>query len=60
MRITELKSKEASESLFHGKVFILNCVGCKEVSFQEAEAAALQKELEATGKVTGSLTTDYI
>lgn len=60
MLITELKSKEAIEAQIHGKVFILNCVGCKEVSFPEAEAAALQKELEASGNVTGSLTTDYI
>ena len=60
MLITEVKSKEAIESQIRGKVFILNCVGCKEVSFQEAEAAEVQKELEAAGKVTGSLTTDYI
>ena len=60
MLITEVKSKEAIESQIRGKVFILNCVGCKEVSFQEAEAAEVCKALEAAGKVTGSLTTDYI
>ena len=60
MLITELKSKETIEALAVGKVFILNCHGCKEVHFPEAEADALQKELTDAGKVTGILTTDYI
>ena len=60
MLITELKSKEAITSLLTGKVFIINCHGCKEVSFPEKEAEALEKELLAAGKVTGILTTDYI
>ena len=60
MLITELKAKEAIEALISGKVFIINCHGCKEVHFPEAEADALQKELMAGGKVTGILTTDYI
>ncbi len=60
MLITELKAKEAIEALISGKVFIINCHGCKEVHFPEAEADALQKELMAQGKVTGILTTDYI
>ena len=60
MLITELKAKETIEALAVGKVFILNCHGCKEVRFPEAEADALQKELTAAGKVTGIVTTDYI
>ena len=57
MLITELKSKEAITALLSGKVFIINCHGCKEVHFPEAEADALQKELP---DVTGIYTTDYI
>ena len=60
MLITELKSKEVLESLLTGKVFIINCHGCKEVSFPEKEAEEFEKELLAAGKVTGILTTDYI
>jgi len=60
MLITKLKSKEALESLIPGKVFIINCHGCKEVSFPEKEAEAFETELLAAGKVTGVLTTDYI
>ena len=57
MLITQLKAKEAIEALAKGKVFIINCHGCKEVYFPEAQADALQKEME---NVTGILTTDYI
>ena len=60
MLITELKSRESILSLVTGKVFIINCHGCKEVRFPEAEAEELEKELLASGKVTGVLTTDYI
>ena len=60
MLITELKSKEAISALVNGKVFIVNCHGCKEVYFPEAEADALQKEMMAAGNVTGIITTDYI
>ena len=56
MLITELKNKEAILSLIEGKVFVINCHGCKEVYFPEAAAEALQKELP----VTGIITTDYI
>ncbi|MBR2309541.1 MAG: methylenetetrahydrofolate reductase C-terminal domain-containing protein [Oscillospiraceae bacterium] len=58
MLITELKSKEALEKLTQGKVFLICCHGCKEVSFPEKEAEALIEELG--DKVTGVLTTDYI
>ena len=60
MLITELKAKETILSLAEGKVFILNCHGCREIYFPEHEADALQKELQEAGKVTGILTTDYI
>ena len=56
MLITELKSKEVILSLIEGKVFVINCHGCKEVHFPEAQAEQLQKELP----VTGIVTTDYI
>ena len=58
MLITELKSKEVLESLTQGKVFIINCHGCKEVSFPEKEAEEFEKALG--DKVTGILTTDYV
>ena len=60
MLITELKAKETLRSLITGKVFIINCHGCKEIRFPEAEAEALQKEWMAEGIVTGLITTDYI
>ena len=60
MLITELKSKETIHTLAQGKVFVLNCHGCKEILFPEAEAEQVQKELAQAGKVTGKLTTDYI
>ena len=60
MLITQLKPKETIVSLVEGKVFIINCQGCKEVSFPEKEAAEIQKELVAAGNVTGIITTDYI
>ena len=60
MLITQLKDKETIVSLVSGKVFIINCQGCKEVRFPVKEAEELQKELIEAGKVTGVITTDYI
>ena len=60
MLITELKPKEELEALVRGTCFILNCHGCREISFPVQEATELQAQLAAAGKVTGSLTTDYI
>ena len=60
MLITELKAKETILGLATGKVFIINCHGCKEIRFPEKEAEELQKELVASGNVTGIITTDYI
>ena len=60
MLITNMKDREVIRSLISGKVFIINCHGCKEVFFPEAEADAFQKELLDAGCVTGIITTDYI
>ena len=60
MLITELKSTETLRELLKGKVFVLNCHGCREIRFPEAEADAFQAELTAAGVVTGIFTTEYI
>ena len=60
MLITELKAKETLRSQIQGKVFMINCHGCREIYFPEAEANEFQNELMAEGIVTGSITTDYI
>ena len=60
MLITELKNKNTILSLIKGKVFVINCHGCKEIHFPEKEAEELLGELTAAGTVTGSITTDYI
>ena len=56
MLITQLKDKDVIKSLAGGKVFLLCCHGCKEVSFPEHEVEELAKELDLTGKKV----TDYI
>jgi len=56
MLITELKNKEVLTSQLGGKVFVINCHGCKEIKFPEAEAESFQKTLDKTGSVT----TEYI
>ena len=60
MLITELKSTETLREQLKGKVFVLNCHGCREIRFPEAEANAFQAELTAEGVVTGIFTTEYI
>ena len=60
MLITELKSTETLRELLKGKVFVLNCHGCREIRFPEHEADAFQAELTAEGIVTGIFTTEYI
>ena len=60
MLVTRLKEKDAVAPLITGKVFIVNCHGCKEAGFPEKEASEFQKDLSAEGKVTGTLTTEYI
>ena len=60
MLITELKAVDAIRAAIRGKVFVLNCHGCREIRFPEHEADALQAELKAEGIVTGIFTTEYI
>ena len=60
MLITELKAKDTLLSQLKGKVFIINCHGCKEIRFPEKEAEAFEAQLKEQGLVTGVLTTDYI
>ena len=60
MLITELKARDTILSYVTGKVFIINCHGCREIRFPEAEAEAFERELIAGGVVTGVITTDYI
>ena len=60
MLITELKSTETLRGQLQGKVFVLNCHGCREIRFPEHEADAFQAELTAEGVVTGIFTTEYI
>ena len=60
MLITELKEKEFILNQVNGKAFLLICHGCKEIHFPEHEVEAFKAELQTAGKVTGSLTTDYI
>ena len=60
MLITKLKDREAIKAAVSGKAFIINCHGCKEVSFPEKEARELQQKMTADGSATGIFTTDYI
>ena len=61
MLITNLKNKEALAPLIENKkVFVINCYGCKEVSFPEAAANEYQAELKEAGQLAGVMTTDYI
>lgn len=60
MLVTKLKSAEALLSLLPQRVFILQCHGCKELSFPEQEAGELTRVLLDAGRLTGVLTTDYI
>lgn len=60
MLITQLKNVDSLNALIKGKVFVINCFGCKEVSFPEEDANNYQAALKADGKVTGILNADYI
>ena len=60
MLITQLKAKDAIESLVKANTVVINCHGCKDVYFPEHEAIALQKELSAGGNAVQIITTDYI
>ena len=60
MLITELKAKDVLLSQLPETVFVIQCHGCKEIHFPEAETHDFLAELKAAGKVTGAITTDYI
>ena len=62
MLMTKLKSKETILSLVRGKVFVVNCFGCKEVNVPEAEelADAMIRELAASVELTGLMVADYV
>ena len=60
MLITELKATETILSLTGGKVFLINCHGCKEIHFPEHEAEQLKQDLAGDGKLAGVITTEYI
>ena len=60
MLITELKDVTTLRPQIKGKVFLLNCHGCREIRFPEEEVNTFQAELTAEGVVTGLFTTDYI
>ena len=51
MLITEMKAKETLQALATGKVFIINCHGCKEVYFPEAEAEAFWQSEKTRAKL---------
>ena len=56
MLITQLKNKEDLAGVVKGKVFIINCHGCKEVSFPEADANAVDTDLEARMEMAQKIT----
>ena len=60
MLITELKEKDVILSAAKGKIFAIVCHGCKEIHFPEAEADEFLAELKNEGRLTGSVTTEYI
>ena len=60
MLITQLKAREDILALLPEKVFVLACHGCKEMYFPEEEAEELINGLREQGRLTGTLTTDYI
>ena len=60
MLMTKLKSTEEILSLTSGSFFVINCHGCKEVGFPEAEAKALEQALSDAGRLAGVITTDYV
>ena len=60
MLITQLKDTESIKAALRGKVFLINCHGCKEVRFPVSEAEALRRELAEAGALAGCITTDYI
>ena len=60
MLITELKEKQDILAAAKGRIFAIVCHGCKEIYFPEAETNAFLAELKNGGRLTGSVTTEYI
>lgn len=62
MLMTVMKSEEEILTQAIGKLFVINCFGCKEVSIPEAEhqAERLIHGLEEGGRLTGMVSFDYI
>ena len=62
MLMTVIKKQEDILSHTHGKIFVINCYGCKEVNLSEAEqqAEALISQLQESDRLVGMMTADYI
>jgi len=60
MLITHLKPNEEIMSLAEGKIFIISCIGCREVHFPETEAAEALEQLSVNRTVLGFISTDYV
>ncbi|MBQ8579404.1 MAG: methylenetetrahydrofolate reductase C-terminal domain-containing protein [Oscillospiraceae bacterium] len=62
MLMTKIKSRDQLLKLAQGKVFLVTCFGCKELSFQESEdeAAAIIHDVMAACHITGYLSANYI
>ena len=62
MLMTVMKSEEEILTMATGKIFVINCFGCKEVNIPEAEHQAERfiADLQKSGRFTGMMTADYI
>ncbi len=62
MLMTRIKSADALLPHLQGKVFVVTCHGCREVSLHGAdqEAERLVREIAQSHEIVGQLTTDYI
>ena len=62
MLMTVMKSEEEILTLATGKIFVINCFGCKEVNVPEAEHQAERfiTDLKKSGRLTGMVSFDYI
>ena len=62
MLMTKPKSLEMLAPHLRGKVFLVTCQGCREVTLCEAEqdTEVLIQKISANGKIVGQLTADYI
>ena len=62
MLMTVMKSEEEILTMATGKIFVINCFGCKEVNIPEAEHQAERfiADLQKSGRLTGMMTADYI